>query len=156
MKRAEQLLKLSHQHHNGLMAVLLLKKGIQKHTAVEVLNAFIIHLWEKELKAHFIKEEDCLYPHFLHLPDMMPMYEQMKAEHHAIRQMIDAISYGESSSDLIRSFYTLLEKHIRFEERTMFTFIQKHIKAEHFALVEKSLEVLSVSSCSNYPVKFWE
>ena len=156
MKRAEQLQKLSHQHHNGLMAVLLLKKGIHKYTAVEVLNAFIIHLWENELQAHFFKEEECLHPQFVHLPEMMQMYEQMKAEHHAIRQLIDAIRNGESSSELIISFYTLLEKHIRFEERNMFEYIQKHSAAEQLAAVKKSLNELAVSACSAYPVKFWE
>ncbi len=156
MKRAEQLQKLSHQHHNGLMAVLLLKKGIEKHAAVDVLNGFIIHTWENELRTHFIKEEVYLHPHFLHLPELMPMYEQMKTEHHAIRRMIDAVRNGESSVELITSFYTLLEKHIRFEERELFEYIQTHIGAEHFAAVETSLDDLTAKACSDYPIKFWE
>lgn len=156
MKRAEQLQKLSHQHHNGLMAVLLLKKGVDKNAAVEVLNNFIVHTWENELRTHFIKEEVYLHPHFLHLPELMPMYELMKAEHHTIRRMIDDIRNGKSSVELITSFYTLLEKHIRFEERELFEYIQEHIAAEHFAAVEKSLDVLSATACSDYPVKFWE
>lgn len=69
MKRAEQLQKLSHQHHNGLMAVLLLKKGIEKKAAVDVLNGFIIHTWENELRTHFIKEEVYLHPHFCICPN---------------------------------------------------------------------------------------
>lgn len=156
MKRAEQLQKLSHQHHNGLMAVLLLKKGIEKHAAVDVLNGFIIHTWENELRTHFIKEEVYLHPHFLHLPELMPMYEQMKAEHHTMRRMIDAVRNGESSVELITSFYTLLEKHIRFEERELFEYIQTNIGAEQFADVEKSLDELTAKTCSDYPVKFWE
>ncbi len=156
MKRAEQLKKLSHQHHNGLMAVLLLKKGVEKKAALDVLNGFVIHTWENELRTHFIKEEVYLHPHFLHLSGLMPMYEQMKTEHHEIRRMIDAIRSGESSIELIRSFYTSLEKHIRFEERDLFEYIQDHIGAEQFAAVEKSLDVLTASACSNYPVKFWE
>jgi len=156
MKRAEQLQKLSHQHHNGLMAVLLLKKGIEKKAAVGVLSGFIVHCWESELRKHFIKEEVYLHPYFLHLPGLMPMYEQMKNEHHVIRRMIDAIRNGESSEELITSFYTLLEKHIRFEERELFMYIQEHIAAEHFAAVEQSLDVLTAKACSDYPVKFWE
>lgn len=156
MKRAEQLYKLSHQHHNGLMAVLLLKKGIAKNTALDVLNGFIINTWQNELRTHFIKEEVYLHPHFLHLPGLMPMYEQMKAEHHAIRRMINTIRNGESSVALIISFYTLLEKHIRFEERLFFEYIQQHIQPEQLAAVAKSLDDLPASTCSNYPIKFWE
>ncbi len=156
MKRAEQLQKLSHQHHNGLMTVLLLKKGIEKKAAVDVLNSFIVHCWENELRTHYIKEEVYLHPHFLHLPELMPMYEQMKTEHHKMRRMIDAIRNGESSEELVISFYTLLEQHIRFEERELFTYIQEHILEEHFAVLEKSLDVLTASACSDYPIKFWE
>lgn len=156
MKRAEQLQKLSHQHHNGLMAVLLLKKGIDKKAAVEVLSGFVVHCWESELRTHFIKEEVYLHPHFLHLPELMPMYEQMKTEHHAIRRMIDAMRNGNATEELIISFHTALEKHIRFEEREMFMYIQEHIAAEHFAAVEQSLDVLTDRACSDYPVKFWE
>ena len=156
MKRAEQLQKLSHQHHNGLMAVLLLQKGIEKKAAVDELSSFIVHCWENELRTHFIKEEVYLHPHFLHLPGLMTMYEQMKNEHHVIRRMIDAIRNGESSKELIISFYTQLEQHIRFEERELFEYIQSHIEADYFTALEKSLDVLTASACSDYPVKFWE
>ena len=115
-----------------------------------------MHCWENELRTHFIKEEVYLHPHFLHLPGLMTMYEQMKNEHHVIRRMIDAIRNGESSKELIISFYTQLEQHIRFEERELFEYIQSNIEADYFSAVEQSLNVLTEKACSDYPVKFWE
>ena len=156
MKREQQLQPLSHQHHNGLMAVLLLKKGVEKQADTKVMDDFIVSVWNTELRNHFIKEEVYLHPHVLQIPSLMEKYEQMKAEHHQIRHLIDAIRNGDSSVALITNFYTLLEKHIRFEERELFPFIEEHIQPEQLNELGRNLQVLESKACSDYPVKFWE
>ena len=61
MKRHEQLQSLSRQHHNGLLAALLLKKGIEKTAEANVMTAFIIDFWRNHLKEHFENEEQVLH-----------------------------------------------------------------------------------------------
>ncbi len=156
MKREIQLQPLSHQHHNGLMAVLLLKKGADKKADTAVMNDFIVSVWNGELRNHFIKEEVYLHPHVLQIPLLMEKYEQMKTEHHQIRHLVDAIRNGDSDTSLIADFYTLLEKHIRFEERELFPFIEEHIQPEQLQELGKHLQQLESKACSDYPVKFWE
>lgn len=156
MKREAQLQPLSHQHHNGLMAALLLKKGVDKQADAAVMNDFIVSVWNNELRNHFIKEEVYLHPHVLQVHSLMEKYEQMKTEHHQIRRIVDAIRNGDSSVALITEFYTLLEKHIRFEERDVFPFIQENIHDEQLNELGKNLEHLESKACSDYPVKFWE
>jgi hypothetical protein len=56
MKRDVHLQPLSRQHHNALMAVLLLKKGVQKQADVTVMKDFILFIWEHELVHHFEAE----------------------------------------------------------------------------------------------------
>ena len=156
MKRDEQLQPLSHQHHNGLMAALLLKKGVDKKADPAVMNDFIVSVWNNELRNHFIKEEVYLHPHVLQIPSLMDKYELMKKEHHQIRHVVDAIRSGNSAVEHITEFYTLLEKHIRFEERDLFPFIQENIQPEQLSELGKNLEHLESRACSDYPVKFWE
>lgn len=156
MKREQQLQPLSHQHHNGLMAALLLKKGVQKKADTTVMDDFIVSVWNAELRNHFIKEEVYLHPHVLQIPSLMEKYELMKAEHHQIRNLIDAIRNGNSNATRITDFYTLLEKHIRFEERELFPFIEEHIQPEQLNELGRNLQVLESKACSDYPVKFWE
>lgn len=156
MKREEQLQPLSHQHHNGLMAALLLKKGVEKQAATTVLDDFIVAVWNSELRNHFIKEEVYLHPHVLQIPSLMEKYEQMKADHHQIRHVVDAIRNGGSTMEQIAEFYTLLEKHIRFEERDLFPFIQEQIQAQQLDELGRNLQELESKACSDYPVKFWE
>ncbi len=156
MKREEQLQPLSHQHHNGLMAVLLLKKGVEKQAATTVMDDFILSVWNTELRNHFIKEEVYLHPHVLQISSLMEKYEQMKTEHHQIRHVVDAIRNGGSGTALITEFYTLLEKHIRFEERELFPFIEEQIQPEQLHELGRNLQQLESKACSDYPVKFWE
>jgi len=156
MQRNKNLYPLSHQHHNGLMAVLLLKKGLERKADAVVMGAFILSIWDAELRIHFIKEEVYLHPHVLQIAELMDLYEQMKMEHHQVRNMIDAIRNGLSTFELLNEFHTLLEKHIRFEERTMFPFIEAHIQQEQLLALGKQLEHLESRACSDYPVKFWE
>jgi len=155
MKREAQLQPLSHQHHNGLMAALLLKKGVDKQADAAVMCDFIISTWNNELRNHFIKEEVYLHPHGLQIPSLMEKYERMKTEHHQIRRLIDAIRNGSSDVKVIIEFHTLLEKHIRFEERELFPFIEEHIQPEQLNELGRNLQVLESKACSDYPVKFW-
>ena len=156
MKREEQLQPLSQQHHNGLMAALLLKKGVDRQADPSVMDDFIISVWNAELRNHFLKEEVYLHPHVLQIPSLMEKYEQMKTEHHQIRHVVDAIRNGDSGIALITEFHTLLEKHIRFEERDLFPFIQEHIQADQLNELGRNLQDLESKACSDYPVKFWE
>jgi iron-sulfur cluster repair protein YtfE (RIC family) len=156
MKREEQLQPLSHQHHNGLMAALLLKKGVEKAADPTVMGDFILSVWNNELRNHFIKEEVYLHPHVLQINTLMEKYEQMKAEHHQIRHLVDDIRTGGATVSLVTDFYLMLEKHIRFEERELFPFIEEHIQPEQLNELGRNVEQLKSKACSDYPVKFWE
>lgn len=156
MKREEQLQPLSHQHHNGLMAALLLKKGVEKAADPSVMGDFILSVWNNELRNHFIKEEVYLHPHVLQITVLMEKYEQMKAEHHQIRRLVDSIRSEGATASLVTDFYQLLEKHIRFEERELFPFIEEHIQQDQLNELGRNVEQLKSKACSDYPVKFWE
>lgn len=156
MKRSEHLHVLSHQHHNGLMAVLLLKKGIAKNADIYVMQDFILQLWENELRKHFLAEELELNPDLLELPEIADLYQRMKEEHAQIRALILQLKSAPAATEQIRNFYELLEQHIRFEERELFERIQVHVTPGVLEQVGKRLEALPTGSCDRYPVKFWE
>lgn len=156
MQRDKNLYPLSHQHHNGLMAVLLLKKGLQKNADTLVMSDFILAAWNDELNGHFIAEEEHLKPSLLQLPQLQKLYDQMMQEHQQIRSVIDALEKKNIQTELIASFRDLLEMHIRFEERMLFPFIEQHATAEVLNEAGKKLSHLPNGNCSHFPVKFWE
>ncbi len=156
MKRNPNLYPLSHQHHNGLMAVLFLEKGLTKNADLKIMKDFILYCWEAELDDHFITEEKQLNPSLLQLPQAEELYLRMMSEHQQIRNIIDAIKEGKESNTMIESFHTLLEKHIRFEERELFPFIQEHASEAALISLGEQISHLKNGNCSNYLVKFWE
>jgi hemerythrin-like domain-containing protein len=154
MKRDENLHPLSWQHHNGLMAVLLLKKGVQKEADVKAMNEFINQIRKDELDEHFEAEETVLAEYAETYPQLKALFNKMKEEHLAIRNCYKELLYP--SYAVIEKFYTLLEKHIRFEERELFPLIEETLSAGELQMAGKKLNHLHHQSCANFPVKFWE
>ncbi len=155
MKRDKNLYPLSHQHHNGLMAVLLLEKGLKKNADLKIMNDFIIYCWEAELDQHFTAEEKYLDPSLLQLPEVKDLYQQMLTEHQQIRKIIDEIKQGKESNERIQSFHTLLENHIRFEEREMFNHIQEVVSEDELKKACEKMEKRSHDYDKNWKDTFW-
>lgn len=157
MQRSEHLHPLSHQHHDGLMAVLLLKKGLHKQASAAVMRDFILQLWEPGLRKHFLAEELHLHPGQTKSPGTDLHYNRLKEEHAALRALILSLKEGVADAALIRSFAELLEKHIRFEEREFFEAIQIEAPADQLSAVGTQLHTMEQQkSCEAFPIRFWE
>jgi len=155
MKRDVHLQPLSRQHHNALMAVLLLKKGVQKQADVTVMKDFILFIWENELVHHFEAEEQ-----WLSTPDafieLKVMYERMLKEHMHIRSLIEQFKTNNCSADTVELFYNVLEQHVRFEEREFFPAIEHNLPVEELEKIGAHINDTDGPGCTNYPLKFWE
>jgi iron-sulfur cluster repair protein YtfE (RIC family) len=155
MKRDIHLQPLSRQHHNALMAVLLLKKGVKKKADLLVMKNFILDLWETELKQHFTAEEKWLQPSSV--TNGLKMYfEQMIKEHIEIQLLIQQFKDQHQSLALVELFYKMLEKHIRFEERIFFPAIEKVFTNIELEQIGIHLKDHNTKNCISFPVKFWE
>lgn len=154
MKRSEELYPLSWQHHNGLMAVLLLKKGVQKKADVAIMVQFIQQIRKEELDEHFEAEEKTLNLFSDKYHRLRMLYQKMIEEHAAIRQCLRELE--NPSYAVIEKFYQLLDQHIRFEEREYFPAIEVTLLAEELTAISKDLSHLHHQSCANFPIKFWE
>lgn len=154
MKRDKNLYPLSWQHHNGLMAALLLKKGVQKNADLNVMLQFIHQIRKDELDEHFAAEERVLLKYAEKYPEIGTLYHQMQQEHSSIRQCYQQLESPAYS--LIENFYQLLEQHIRFEERNFFPLIEETLSADELNEAGAQLNQLPHQTCTNFPVKFWE
>jgi len=156
MKRHEQLQPLSRQHHNGLLMALLIKKGLAKNASLTVINDFIVKGWEGELKDHFEMEETVLLPALRNKPFDPLLIEQLLTEHAQIRSLVTKAEANKNTAEDLQLFSSLLEKHIRFEEKQFFPKAEEVLsEKELFAIGSQLHEDLS-RNCINYPQKFWE
>jgi len=154
MKRAEALQPLSHQHHNSLMACLLLKKGIARNADELTLNDFLRKFFREDIEPHFEAEEKHLFPL---LDQLKPVYSTLlRTDHSLLRVLSSRFMNLTASYGYLASYMKLLEDHIRFEERIVFNFIQEQVNLPAQAEIEKNLSTLKAKKCTDYPVKFWE
>ena len=155
MKRHIQLQPLSRQHHNGLLVALLIKKGISKAADINIMAAFIIDCWQKDLQSHFLDEENFLIPALSKTAFDAALTKRLLDEHATLRSYIHSLQEGQVNISVIENFTGLLEQHIRFEERIYFAEAEKFLSEEQLEEVGKQLHEDDNANCINYPVKFW-
>jgi hypothetical protein len=154
MKRVLALQPLSHQHHNTLTACLLIKKGIQKKADKKVLRDFTMKLWNDDVRHHMQAEEQFVSPH---LKKVNAQYDSLvKRDHETLRLLAERIKVSENGYTVYNVFASLLEQHVRFEERVVFNKMQEHLSEPELSQLGASLNGLSGKKCTDYPVKFWE
>lgn len=156
MKRHQQLQPLSRQHHNGLLAALLLSKGIKKNASTFVMRDFIIYIWQTDLEAHFSDEEKFLLPAIKHTAIYETLGQRLLQEHDAIRSLVQLLQKNNAEYTDIQKFADLLEAHIRFEERVLFPKTEALLTEEELNAFGAHLHQSREHNCMNYLIRFWE
>jgi hemerythrin-like domain-containing protein len=156
MKRDKSLQPLSWQHHDTLMACLMIEKGVKKNADLKVLQDFTRHIWEKDINKHFILEENYLVPQLRQKKFPEYLIRSLLNDHDLIRNFSVRLLNGGASYSLFTAFASLLEQHVRFEERVVFERAQAMIPEGELEKLAKHFPQEHSTSCKDYPVKFWE
>jgi len=141
MKRHKCLIKLSKDHHQGLIVAQLLKKDTPPYRDMpNDLNGktkYALNFYENELKNHFALEENILIPFILNRnKDIDILCNQILEEHKIIFNKFENIKkyFDENQLDEIGN---LLSQHIRKEERELFELIQENFSNEELNQLEE-------------------
>lgn len=140
-KRHPSLVLLSHDHHHGLALALRLRQGDTAlltdgwtHDRNEQAR-HVLRFYEAELSVHFRLEEAVLFPAMIkHVPDSSSLVENLVAQHRQMEKLVERLQTTQSA-DLEQTLVdlgTVLESHIRSEERDLFPRFERTI-TEHFA-----------------------
>jgi len=131
MPRHSLLIPLSHDHHEALLIALRLKKGgpTSQHDRLwpndlhKQVRSLILY-FENELLPHFKIEEEVLFPIASTIGELQQMVTNLLAQHQKMRDKIREISLLREadlhSKKVLSDFGTLLESHVRTEERELF------------------------------------
>lgn len=152
MKRNENLKTLSWEHHDGLVASFRLKLGLKKSANPEEMVKYIFHIWESNLEHHFWQEEQTL----LNLRIEPKYIQQMKSEHERFRRLIENLKEDSKNINIIEEFAELLNKHIRFEERTLYPLVEKEIDSDKLNEIGKFLKEQHIDTCEVWNNEFWK
>ena len=145
IKRSEQLAPLSREHHDGLLFAWKIRQGLKNGTDLSTIGRFVQWYWQAHLQHHFEQEEAAFVPA---IPAGDVLVQQMAAEHRQIKESIYALSQSDSESALA-ALATLVNDHIRFEERILFPHIEK-------AVSTKVLNDMQAQFSDSEPNEVWE
>ena len=153
LKRTEQLAPLSREHHDGLLFVWKIRQGLKNNISQDRLRSYCKWFWQNHIKPHFSQEENILIPF---MPPGHPLVEQLKSDHAHIRELILEIDRQNDQHDY-SLLCSLLDKHIRFEERELFTFLQKELTGDQLDDIYRQLEIhpISCKEEDRWKDEFW-
>lgn len=103
---------------------------------------FVAGFYDEHLKTHFAAEEESLFPLVnRHIPEGRPLVAELIAEHRTIEQFIE--EFSRAVNDLVTTrleeFSTILEGHIRKEERRLFPLFEDNASPKVLAQTEKMI-----------------
>ncbi|MEO6939918.1 MAG: hemerythrin domain-containing protein [Candidatus Kapaibacterium sp.] len=152
MPRHAALVPLSHDHHHALLLALRLKKSgpVSKHdvwpTGLLAHAKATVEMIQRELYPHFMLEEQILFPEARSIPNANILIDQLLAEHAKMRNgkgeilaLADKSATEELSIKLVE-FGTLLEQHIRREERELFPVLEASFSSEIWASLKLRID----------------
>ena len=147
-KRHPSLVPLSHEHHHGLLLAFRIKHGLPKtrrpHDSPQEQEADTVRFFQKSLVPHFGAEADILFPAIRAVrPQASALLDRLIQEHTAMRELAHHIARqspdGPQLTELLASFGTLLERHIRCEERDLFPVYEAHVSEAEATRIERAI-----------------
>jgi len=147
-KRHPSLVPLSREHHHGLLLAFRIKHGLPKtrqpHDSPQEQAVDTVRFFQKNLTPHFTAESDILFPAIRAMqPQASPLLDQLIQEHAAMRELVEQLDQqlpaGPQLTELLTSFGTLLERHIRCEERKLFPMYEAHVSEAEAIRIEKAI-----------------
>jgi hemerythrin-like domain-containing protein len=152
MKRHESIAPLSRDHHFALLFCWKLRQGLKKQVPTERIQPFVQYFWENHLEGHFEEEESIV---FAELKDSL--CDQAISEHRNLRHLVKAMNgTGSIRPEEINFLADSLDKHIRFEERTLFPHIENSLPDAVLIAIGNRLQQSHQShENDSYPDDFW-
>lgn len=130
MRRHDSLIPLTHDHHHALAQARRLRYAAESDDLRRGAQArTFIDFFDSETVSHFREEEEIIFPLVVDAPEALALLTQLLLEHVRLHALVQAlrseIDRGAPSAAAIRELATLLEQHIRTEEKGLFPLIER-------------------------------
>lgn len=140
MKRHPALYSLSHDHHQGLILAQQLKKDAPQYkgmpSTLEAKKEYTLTFYKSELVKHFKDEEEILFPAVIKRDDKVDrLIADIISEHRKMESLVNDLKDKQHLKDILDELGSLLEMHIRKEERELFVEIEMILSEEELQLI---------------------
>lgn len=140
MKRHAALIPLTHDHHHALAHARRLRvasESADPEARLKQAGEFL-EFFRADTLLHFREEEETLFPKMVDLPDApLDMLGQVLLEHVRIHAAVERLAREADAEDVseqsLARISSLLDAHIRLEERKLFPLIERSLSEETLA-----------------------
>jgi iron-sulfur cluster repair protein YtfE (RIC family) len=150
LKRSAFLIRLSHDHHDGLLLCWKIRSGIHNKVETDRIKKYVDWFFENHLMTHFEMEEQDIFPL---LGNDHALVQKALTDHRLLIQLF------QKQDDVLKTLSLLekeLESHIRFEERILFQEIQEVATEMEQQKILINHAATSKEVCSVWSDPFWE
>jgi hemerythrin-like domain-containing protein len=141
MLRDKNLIPLSRQHQHALaLCVRIYRAQPIGKSETEVWQLEIEKQFEQEMKNHFSAEESVLFPTARHFSELVPLVDDLIADHFSLRKLFSQAERRLMSSETLPEFAQQLSAHIRKEERQLFERMQKLMTTAELDMLGTKME----------------
>jgi hemerythrin-like domain-containing protein len=142
MLRDKNLIPLSRQHQHALALSVRIDRASPIADADRgAWQAEIVQHFQAEIKIHFAAEEQVLFPAARKFTELIPLVEELLAEHSKLREYFEAAENRELSAADLKAFAHSLAAHIRKEERQLFERLQEMMSCEALVALGEQLNL---------------
>jgi iron-sulfur cluster repair protein YtfE (RIC family) len=140
MLRDKNLIPLSRQHQHALALCVRIERAAPIGTSdLEAWQAEITQQFQNEVSIHFAAEERVLFPAARRFEELVPLVEDLAAEHGELRASFARATANEMSPTDLAAFARRLSAHIRKEERRLFELLQEFMRPDELAALGEEL-----------------
>lgn len=150
IKRNENIVKLSKDHHASLMFCWKLRQGIKHHTDEKRLVAYVDYFWNHHFSEHFREEEEILFA-----PLQDELIKKAIADHRQVQAFIKTLNDPGISNPYatLAALANLVDEHVRYEERVLFPHLEKELSERQLEEIGKQLPENAIKD--NFEDAFW-
>lgn len=150
IKRNENIVKLSRDHHASLMFCWKLRQGIKQHISHERMVQYVKYFLDSHMTTHFKEEED-----FLFQPLQDDKVQKAKSDHVEILKLTNTVlvSDKEDLGDELARLADLVDAHVRYEERILFPHLEQNLTEVQLENIGRSISEEPLKDL--YEDEFW-
>jgi len=149
IRRNENIVKLSKDHHASLLFCWKLRQGIKYHVSAGRLIKYIQYFWAHHFLVHFKEEEE-----FLFKPVKDEVVQKAIEDHQKIKNFIDQVGFsGTEKENALLELVELVDHHVRYEERILFPHLEEKLSGEQLETIRKQIN--NEPWIDNYEDHFW-
>ncbi|WP_339926034.1 hemerythrin domain-containing protein [uncultured Cyclobacterium sp.] len=154
LKRHPAFVPVSRDHHFGLLLVWKVRQGQEKGIEPSRLHEYVKYFFSTHLEPHFSLEEKVIFS-YMAKNDLLR--KEVEGQHKEIRKLFKKLDVlkEEQLSVQLTALCSLVEAHIRFEERKLFQYLQVELQSKELEEMEEKVAEIHKPTREEWDDKFW-